>query len=334
MKYPLSDHCDGKRFANPTHPEEPGLWETTKMLVGMRRRRWPDHVENTPALDVDGPIAPDRVGITFVNHATVLIQLPGLNILTDPVWSNRASPVSWSGPKRVRDPGIALAALPKIDVVGISHNHYDHTDLAALKTLSRRFAPRMLVPLGDRVLLESEGIQSVQEMDWWDTGEVGPQAAITFAPTQHFSSRGLLDRNGSLWGSYVMRSYGHLIYFGGDSGYSAHFKEIRARFGPADIALLPIGAYEPRWFMKAVHLNPAEAVQAHVDLGARQSIGIHFGTFQLTEEEIDAPVRELAAALGKWQLAPGAFVTLPEGVTTKYRMASVAAGATSAPNHG
>ena len=287
------------------------------MLTTLRFKKWPDFVENRPVLNLDCALRPDQIAITFINHATVLIQLPEINILTDPVWSKRVSPLTWSGPKRVREPGIAFDALPEIDLVLISHNHYDHMDLTTLRRLNRRFSPRMLAPLGDRTLLNSEGICQVEEMDWWNTTVVNP-TSITFTPTQHFSARGLFDRNKTLWGSYMIGFRGRLIYFGGDSGYSAHFKEIWDRFGPTDIALLPIGAYEPRWFMKAFHMNPPEAVQAHLDLESRQSIGIHFGTFQLTEEEIDAPVRDLASALIEANLDPKSFVTLPEGVTAIY----------------
>lgn len=318
MKYSLSDHYNGQKFLNPNQSGEPGFWKSMKMVAGLRYKKWPDSVENNPVPNLNTTIGSDQVAITFVNHATVLIQLPGLNILTDPIWSKRASPVSWSGPKRVREPGIDFDSLPRIDLVIISHNHYDHMDVPTLRKLSQRFSPRMLAPLGDKALLNSKSIEKVEEMDWWDATAVNPDTSITFTPTRHFSSRGLLDRNKTLWGSYMIESSGCLIYFAGDSAYSAHFKEILDRFGPTDIALLPIGAYEPRWFMKFFHMNPFEAVQAHADLKARQSIGIHFGTFQLTEEEIDAPVRDLGTALTQANLDPKSFVTLREGVTTIY----------------
>jgi len=187
-----------------------------------------------------------------------------------------------------------------------------------LKKLNRRFAPRILVPLGNRALLNSKGIQKVEEMDWWDAQRLNTNAAITFTPTRHFSSRRILDRNKTLWGSYMIQSAGHSIYFAGDSAYTTHFKEIHDRFGATDLSLLPIGAYEPQWFMSYFHMNPAEAVQAHHDLESHQSIGIHFGTFQLTEEAIDAPVRDLATAMTKAGQDPESFVTLQEGVTTVY----------------
>jgi L-ascorbate metabolism protein UlaG (beta-lactamase superfamily) len=316
MTYPISDHYDGRKFFNRNRNDDPGLWKTIKMLASLRYKKWPESVENNPLLNLNSSLTFDQVGITFVNHATLLIQLPGLNILTDPIFSERASPFSWIGPRRVRKPGIAFESLPKIDTVIISHNHYDHLDVATLKRLHETFSPQILIPLGNKAILNTEDIGKIEEMDWWDTGSLNSETSITFTPSQHFSSRGLFDRNKALWGSYMIQSSGHLIYFGGDCAYSMHFKEIRDRFGPTTIALLPIGAYEPRWFMKAFHMNPAEAVQAHLDLESRQSIGIHFGTFQLTEEEIDAPVRDLASALVESNLDPKSFVALPEGVTT------------------
>jgi L-ascorbate metabolism protein UlaG (beta-lactamase superfamily) len=318
MKYPISDHYKGKTFFNPTLEDDHGLWDTVKMGVSLRFKKWPHSVENRPALNLNCALTSDQAAITFVNHATVLIQLPGLNILTDPVWSERASPFQWAGPRRVRKPGIDFDALPRIDIVLLSHNHYDHMDLATLKKLEKRFSPRVFVPLGNKELLNSEGIGNVIEMDWWQTSAMDTNTKITFTPTQHFSSRGLLDRNATLWGSFMIESNGHRIYFGGDAAYSSHFKEINRRLGPPDIALIPIGAYEPRWFMKAFHMNPEEAVRAHIDLQSQQSVGIHFGTFQLTEEEIDAPVKDLSAAIASNKLDPKTFVTLGEGVTTIY----------------
>jgi L-ascorbate metabolism protein UlaG (beta-lactamase superfamily) len=273
-KRSLSDHYDGHRFYNPTHPEMHGFWAAMKMLFSFRPAPWPDFVENHSDPRLDHELASEQVAVTFVNHATVLIQLPGCNILTDPIWSERASPVSWISPKRIREPGIAFDALPRIDLVVVSHNHYDHMDLDTLRRPSERFAPRILVPLGDKALLESVGVKRVEERDWWEKVEVTPETQVTFTPTQHFSSRGLFDRNKSLWGSYVIQTRERLIYFGGDAGYSSHFAEIKTRFGPVDLAFLPIGAYEPNSFMGPVHMNPAEAVQAHRDLGSRHSVAI------------------------------------------------------------
>lgn len=317
-KYPASDHYDGNRFFNPTQTEHNGFWRTLKLLVSVRFKDWPNWIENTPDSKVHEPIAGDEVSVTFINHATVLIQTKGLNILTDPVWCERVSPVSWAGPKRKRDPGISLEGLPKIDLVLVSHNHYDHLDLETLRKLQEKFAPQFLVPLGDKKLLAGEGIANVEEMDWWDKLEFKDQATITFAPTQHLSARGVLDWNKSLWGSFMIDTKAQKIYFGGDAGYSTHYKEIRRRLGEPDISFLPIGAYEPRWFMKPVHMNPADAVQAHLDLGSKHSIGIHFGTFQQVDEAFHDPAIALEAAKKEVNLLENSFVVLKEGVTKFY----------------
>src|SRR5882672_692812 len=177
-EYPLSDHYDGRKFFNSGGYEEPGFWQTVKLLAGLRYKKW-----------LDAALGLDQVAVTFVNHATVLIQLPGLNILTDPMWSERASPLGWVGPKRVREPGIDFESLPRIDLVIVSHNHYDHLDLAILGRLNQRFSPRMLVPLGNKRLLRSQGIEKVEELDWWDTTAASPGTSVMFTPAQHFSSR-------------------------------------------------------------------------------------------------------------------------------------------------
>ncbi len=214
--------------------------------------------------------------------------------------------------------------LPRIDLVVISHNHYDHLDLATIRRLNASFHPLFLVPLGDASLLRGVGVEKVQEMDWWDVAQIAAHGQVTFAPTQHFSGRGLFDRNETLWGSYYLNVDGIRVYFGGDSAYSAHFAEIDRRLGPADLSLLAIGAYEPRWFMKSVHMNPAEAVQASLDLGSAHSIGIHFGTFQLTDESIDQPVIDLELAKKERHIAPDEFVALKEGQPMMYSARALA----------
>ncbi len=316
----VSDHFDGRKFFNPTLTDQfsPGLADIYRMMK-EGRPDWPDSVENLGSPRVDEPVAPGDLALTFVNHVTFLIQFHGLNILTDPVWSTRVSPLSWVGPKRVRAPGIPLEDLPRIDVVVISHNHYDHLDLATLKELERRFSPTVLAPLGDRKLLESIGVGEVHEMDWWQSMETGDDTTITFAPAQHSSARGLLDRDKSLWGSYFIRSGENSVYFGGDSGYSTHYADIRQRLGAPDIALLGIGAYAPRFFMKAIHMDPADAVLAHTDLKAGLSIGMHHGTFQLASEAFGAPEAELAEALAQRGISPDRFITLEEGETLAIR---------------
>lgn len=259
---------------------------------------------------------------TWIGHATVLMQAGGLNVLTDPVFSERASPVQFMGPKRAQPPGIALSALPPIDVVLISHNHYDHLDRDSVERLSQRSQDQtlFLVPLGIKPWLENLGIRNVVELDWWDAHQHrGVEFRLT--PVQHWSARGLGDRNQTLWGGWAVFASDLHWYFSGDAGYSRDFADTRRRFadrhheGGFDLALLPVGAYEPRWFMQQQHINPAEAVQAHKDLGARRSLGIHWGTFALTDESLDQPPRDLAAARQAHGLGADDFFLLRIGET-------------------
>lgn len=321
-KRPASDHFDGKVFFNPTLPQgsASNMWKGLSMWFMQEKPEWPKNLQNggTPQLTL--PLEKHQVALTFINHASFLIQLPGLNILTDPVWSKRVSPFSFIGPARAREPGIAFETLPKIDVVLISHNHYDHMDRVTLLRLEKQFSPKFLVALGDAARARSWGLKNVQELDWWENTAVAPTTVITFAPTQHFSSRGLFDRNHSLWGSYMIEHHGKRIYFGGDAGYSAHYKTIQQRLGDVSVALLPIGAYEPRWFMKNMHVNPTEAVEAHKDLRAKHSIGMHFGTFQLSSEQYDQPAKDLATATAAAGLPSKAFITIDEGSTHIYNL--------------
>ena len=314
-----SDHFDGERYYNPTLPQGfvPSISSVFKLLLDGRSK-WPKSVPNVAVPKLNEKLASNHVAVTFVNHATFLLQISGLNILTDPVWSRRVSPFRWLGPARVREPGIAFDELPNIGLILLTHNHYDHMDLDTLTRLNQRFAPTVLVSTGNKTLLRSIGFEDVHELDWWDDTQINPTLKITFAPTQHFAGRSLWDRQKSLWGSYMLHYRNRLIYFGGDSGYSSHFSEIRQRLGSPDLAFLGIGAYAPRWFMKPMHMNPEEAVQAHQDLESRQSIGMHFGTFQLSSEAIDQPKIDLESALSH-EGGPGEqFVILEEGETRIY----------------
>jgi L-ascorbate metabolism protein UlaG (beta-lactamase superfamily) len=230
--------------------------------------------------------------VTFVNHATALIQAEGLNVLTDPIWSDRCSPVSFAGPKRVIPPGLRYEQLPAIDVVLISHNQYDHLDLPTLRRLAAEHRPRVLVPLGNRRLLDRAGVGGAEELGWWQSVGVGDAVQIAAVPAQHFSGRGLFDRDRALWAGFVLAGPAGPVYFAGDTGFGPHFEEIRNRFGPPRLALLPIGAYRPEWFMSRVHASPDEALRAHRILGAGTSVGIHFGTFRLADDGQDeAPAR-------------------------------------------
>jgi L-ascorbate metabolism protein UlaG (beta-lactamase superfamily) len=235
--------------------------------------------------------------VTFVNHTTVLLQTQGLNILTDPIWSERCGPVSWLGPRRVRPPGIRFEDLPPIDVVLLSHNHYDHCDLRTLKRLARTNAPRLIAPLGNRRFLERRGIPVLAEPDWWDAVAIAPGIVVTAVPARHFSGRGLFDRDRSLWAGFVIGTPSGSISFAADTGFGDHFALIRERLGEPRLALLPIGAFRPEWFMSRVHMSPEQAVEAHRLLGARTTVATHFGTFQLADDgELEAPQR-IARAL-------------------------------------
>jgi len=304
-----TDHFDGRRFFNPNGANGQPVWMVPRLLL-TRRTPWPSRIPVEPRLPPT--VGPEDVVVTFVGHATFLLQVAATNVLIDPVYAERASPVSFAGPRRVRAPGVRFDDLPPIALVLLSHNHYDHCDLETLRALDRRFHAPVVTPLGNGRLLRSAGIREVEEIDWWQRASTAP-LPITVTPAQHFASRNMLDRNRALWGGFLIEALGGRILFAGDSGYGPHFREIAARLSPIDLALLPIGAYEPRWFMKDIHMNPAEAVQAHFDLAARHSIAMHFGTFQLTPEGIDEPVREPRAALRERGVPAELFRTVSVG---------------------
>ena len=274
-----------------------------------RRTPWPPRIDQPPRLPA--PLDGASAALTFIGHATFLIQTAAGNILTDPMYSQRAGPIL-VGPRRVRQPAVRFDDLPVISVVLLSHNHYDHCDLATLRMLAERDNPVVIAPLGNGALVKSAGIRRVEELDWWDNATTALMP-ITLTPAHHFSARTPFDRNRALWGGFMITAAGVKIFFAGDTAYRPFFDDIRQRLGPIDLALLPIGAYEPRWFMHAVHMNPFEAVRAHLELEASQSIGMHFGTFQLTTEGIDEPVRGLSEACRAMRVAASRFRTLGFG---------------------
>ena len=287
----MSGHFNGKTFFNPGENQLLSFWDILKWKMDGGAAAWPLHVANKTFTLPE--LAPDqRSLVTFINHSSFLLQLKDLNVLTDPMYSQRASPFRFMGPLRVREPGLKLEELPRIDLVIISHNHYDHLDLESLIAIDAKFHPLFLVPLGDEKLLKEAGIQNVREMDWWEE-QIIRDHKIIFTPAQHWSGRGIFDTNKSLWGSYFILSPNFKTYFGGDTGYSSHFSEIRLKLGPPDLSLLPIGAYLPSSLMKINHMSPQEALKGHVDLGSSFSIGMHFGTFPLTDETITEPVEKL-----------------------------------------
>lgn len=319
-RFPVSDHCDGEHFFNPDHnaPAGRGLGEVFKWASTRKPHQWPEHVVDPPHV-LPLAVPPNAAAVTFIGHATFLIRIGGLTILTDPVYSQHAGPFGRFGPRRVRAPGQPLEALPPIDLLLQSHNHYDHLDKPTLARVAQRGVRAVITPLGNRVYLP-EGLQAhTQEGDWWDTLTAPDGARITIVPAQHFSARTPFDRNRALWGGFVIQHAGWTVYFCGDSGYGSHFKEIGGRFSRIDVALLPIGAYDPRWFMQPMHVDPEEAVQAHVDLGSRQSSAMHHGTFQLTDEPIDQPVERLGAELARRGLSAASFEVIGCGETRIYR---------------
>jgi L-ascorbate metabolism protein UlaG (beta-lactamase superfamily) len=293
----LSDHFDGRHFINLDGRRRQGFAQFLRWRLTGKKGRWPTWVENDHQ---DAPlpaVSPGQLGTTFINHATFLLRTPNLAILTDPIWSDRASPVSYAGPRRIRKPGLAFTHLPKIDVVLISHNHYDHMDLPTLRRLQERDQPAIVIGLGNAAYLKRKGIPGAIELDWWRSWRLDERLNITFTPARHFSARSLFDRDRTLWGGFWIDTAGApSVYFAGDTAMGVHFDFIRQRLGSPDLALLPIGAYEPRWFMSEVHMNPAEAVEAHRLLGARQSLAMHYGTFQMSDEPFDGPLKELAVA--------------------------------------
>jgi len=304
------------------HPEKAGFWK-------WKWEQWRDGLPKKPEGGYRFEAArPDtdflrtnrrETSVTWVGHATVLLQTAGVNIITDPQFSERASPLSFAGPRRVIPPIPALADLPHIHAVLISHDHYDHLDVATVTALAGQpgGSPRFFAGLGTKAWFAELGITDVVELDWWQHVEF-MGLDMHFVPVQHWSKRTLADDNQRLWGGWVVRQPAFSFFFTGDAGYSADFADVGRRFGGVDLAAIPIGAYEPRWFMKIMHVNPEEAVQAHRDVKSRVSLGIHWGTFDdLTDESLYEPPAALAAAAAKAGLAPGEFFVLKHGETRR-----------------
>src|SRR5579872_269206 len=314
---PASDHFNGRVFFNPDARTSRGFKDFLRWQRTRQPKRWPKWVDNQARPSLPATLAREQAALTFINHITFLIQFKGLNVLTDPVYGRRASPFHNLGPQRVREPGLAFEALPRIDLVLISHNHYDHLDIETLIRLEDVHSPRFVTGLGNRAFLKQFGLRAVDELDWWQNLSV-PSGTVCMTPAQHWSSRRPRNRNRTLWGGFLLQASERLVYFAGDTGYGRHFRDVRERFGPMDLALLPIGAYEPRWFMQDQHMNPDDAVRAHLDLGAKISVATHFGCFQLTDEGIDEPVTELAAARVRHDVSVDDFQVLETGETRSY----------------
>ena len=311
---PATDHFDGQHFYN----SGAGLRGTGSVLRWLANRKpgpWRKWIDEAPGAQPPERVADGNLRVTFVGHSTVLIQMDGVNILTDPIWSMRASPFSWIGPRRHRAPGIRFEDLPPIDIVLQSHDHYDHLDIPTVRRIASKWHPKFVVPLGVRARFAGKKIASsgqISELDWWQSTEIGSDLRITSVPARHFSGRSLRDRNKTLWCGYVIETLAGAVYFAGDSGYGSHFQEIQRRFPKIRLAFLPIGAYIPQWFMGPVHVSPADAVRAHEELGAAMSIAIHFGTFDLADDGEVEPVNDLRQVLDARKTSKP-FVTLASG---------------------
>jgi L-ascorbate metabolism protein UlaG (beta-lactamase superfamily) len=296
-------------------------WQWHRRINGLPKPPEPSHRDWRVAPDLALLHAPaQQPDVTWIGHATVLLRLGGLKVLTDPHFSERASPVGFAGPKRYQPPGVALADLPEIDAVVISHSHYDHLDVDSVRALHQRHGDRLqfFVPLGLKPWFAELGIDRVTELDWWQHAELGA-VRFTLTPMQHWSARGLFDRDRTLWGGWAIAAPELKVFFAGDTGYSADFAEIGRRLGPFDFAALPIGAYEPRWFMRRQHVDPAEALQIHRDIGARRSLGIHWGVFAMADEPLDEPPRELVRAREAAGVPEDEFFVLRVGETRRVR---------------
>ena len=312
---PKASHTTPTHFKHPWTLPKRGM-TVAEWLINRKKAQWPIWEENIPfdALPTARPDAAlDDWQAWFVGHSTVLVQIGPYNFLTDPVWAMRTSPVPFAGPRRVRPAGIALEDLPPIDAVLLSHNHYDHMDLASLAWLYKR--DRMPIYTG---LVNSQYLPShmrIIELDWWESTPFhkDDRIKIVYTPAQHFSGRGLKDSNMALWGGLSVLTPDDHLFFAGDTGYAHHFKEVRERLGAPRLALLPIGAYEPRPVMHVMHMNPSDAVQAHLDLEATQSLAIHHRTYQLTDEAMNQPLLDLASALSHAGLSADVFATPSEG---------------------
>ncbi|HUR40397.1 MAG TPA: MBL fold metallo-hydrolase [Verrucomicrobiae bacterium] len=311
-------HHGPSRFRNNYPHQRHGARDFLRFLWDWQRK---------PFARIDFPLAGNdpaflagnrtRPTLTWVGHSTFLVQLGCLNVLTDPHFTQRASPLAFAGPARLAPPGLALRDVPPLDLVLISHDHYDHLDEGSVAWLAQHH-PRAVfaVPLGLRRWLQRLRAANIVELDWWQAHS-GHGFTVSAVPAQHFSGRGATDRNRTLWCGFVVEIAGQRLFFAGDTGYSRDFADIGARFAPIDLALLPIGAYAPRWFMHPMHVNPEEAVRIHRDIGARLSVAMHWGTFRLTEEPLDEPPKQLAAELERAGVPPENFWIMQHGETRR-----------------
>ena len=323
-RFPISDHCDGTRFFNPRGLSARSFGDLPKwwwQRIRGASTPWPKSVPAPVQAHLPDPVPAGHVAATFIGHATYFLQFAGCTILTDPVFGSRAGPFGLLGPKRARPAALRLGELPRVDIVLLSHNHYDHLDLSSLRWLAQHRRSLVVAPLGLKSWLEERGVANVVELDWWQSHFAGSEVEVICTPAQHWSSRWPWDRCLTLWGGFMIKTAGGSVWFAGDTGWGPHFAEVRARLGSPALALLPIGAYEPRWFMEAVHMNPDEAVRAHLALGTKLSLASHHGTFRLTDEGIDAPLHDLASARAAHAVADLAFRAPQVGETLAVSLA-------------
>ena len=323
---PAGPHFDGKRFRS-IEPLDHGFSDFFRWMTHRERGPWPDFTPAPPGPRPPERADPGRVRVTFVNHSTVLVQIDGVNVLTDPIWSERASPVSWTGPRRHHPPGIRFEDLPPIDAVLVSHNHYDHMDLPTLRRLAAARRPRIFAGLGNSAFLAGHGVAGSRDLDWWDSVSLAPGVILTAVPARHFSSRGPFDHDRTLWCGWVVTGPSGSFYFAGDTGWGSHFQMIRDRFPNLTVAFLPIGAYRPRWFMAQAHIDPEEAVRAQEVLGASTAIAIHFGTFAQADDGESEPLEALRAALARRSDPKPRFLALDNGQSVELPVPPRAEGA-------
>lgn len=311
---PVTDHFDGTRFSNAGRSTDRSFSDLLKWRFGGGHQPWPTH--RASRFNDRPPARSELLRVVLVGHASVLIQVSNLNILLDPVWSERVSPVGFAGPKRVNAPGIAFEDLPPIDVILLTHNHYDHMDVATLGRLWATHRPRIITPLGNDTLLRRHVPRiEVEAGDWHDVFALPQGVVVAIHPANHWSARGVRDRRMALWCGFILRTSQGVIYCSGDTGYGdgAIFRDVPRRFGVPRLAILPIGAYEPVWFMRPQHVSPAEAVRILLDTSAERGLGCHWGTFRLSNESIDQPETDLAIAVAAADLPPERFVAMHPG---------------------
>lgn len=314
-KGPKSNHFDGRRFYNPWNPRRHSWRKVFRWMMTSEPHPWPKKVENEFSDTPPAIVAGSDLRVSFVGHSTVLIQTQGLNIVTDPVWTERVVPIKLANSKRVAKPGIAFENLPKIDIILISHNHYDHLNRKTIQWIAKRDHPLLITPLGNDTIIKSFAASlNVKTLDWEGSQKITDQVTIHLAPSQHWSGRGIFDVDKALWGAFVIETAAGNIYFAGDTGFEARlFENVRAKFGSFRLAILPIGIYEPRWLMQYVHMNPKDALLAYKLLGEPNAIGIHYGTFRLADDGYEDPIALLNAEKKSQKITDNKFRVLKIG---------------------